>query len=156
MRWAIAAMLVLLLGGPAAAGSGEPALAGGWAGETLPGMRMSAAYLQLSNPGPASLTLVGVSSPRAQAITLHETRIDAGMARMVPVESITIAPGEQLLMEPGGLHLMIELGDSALVAGETLPLTLHFTGVEPVQAVLPVRRMSGAADSHHHHHQHGP
>ena len=153
MRRTLALLLAALATGPVAAA--DVTLAGGWAGETLPGMTMSAAYLQVRNDGDMPVTLVAATSPAARQVTVHRTRLEDGISRMEKAGPLTIAPGETLTMRPGGLHLMVAIADAPLRAGEALPVALEFADGTRVTGRLPVRRPgAGAGDGAHEHHHH--
>ncbi len=90
-----------------------------------PAETMSAAYVQITNDGTATDTLVAVIS--SAAITeLHETRIENNVARMRPVTAVLIPAGETVRLEPGGIHIMLMGLPRPLLENDTLYLTLHF------------------------------
>lgn len=77
-------------------------------------------------------TLVGAKTDVAASVEIHETTMgDDGTMGMQPVERVDVSEGQVLVLEPGGLHLMLidverfEVGDSVDVtlvwenAGET-------------------------------------
>jgi len=97
-----------------------PATAGG------PG----AAYFKLSTN--VSARLVGLTSPRARRIELHEE----GMRR---AEAIAVVPGEDLLFAPGGRHAMLFGLDASLRPGERMALTFSFEGGQPLTVEAEVR-----------------
>lgn len=88
--------------------------------QSIPGAANGAAYLSLKNTGDDAVTLVGMSSEVAKVTELH-THIHAdGMMRMENVPSKVISPGESLIMQPGGYHVMLmglkqPLGDNGTV-----------------------------------------
>jgi copper(I)-binding protein len=72
-----------------------------------PGTTVSAAYLELSNPGTAAQTVTAVTSPQYARVEMHETVIEDGVARMRRLPELVIAPHESVRFEPGGKHLML-------------------------------------------------
>jgi copper(I)-binding protein len=72
-----------------------------------PGTPVSAAYLELSNPGTAPQTITAVTSPQYARVEIHETVIEDGVARMRKLPELVIAPHESVRFEPGGKHLML-------------------------------------------------
>ncbi|MEZ5458261.1 MAG: copper chaperone PCu(A)C [Steroidobacteraceae bacterium] len=78
-----------------------------WARPTPPGLTVSAVYFSVKNHGNTADRLIGWSSPVAGRTELHESRMDGGMARMRPVESVTIPAQGTIKAEPGGLHVML-------------------------------------------------
>ncbi len=75
--------------------------------EPVPGHRMSAAYLSLSNNSRNAIRINRVSSPNFGAVELHESSVEDGVAKMRPVEELVIAPNSKVALQPGGLHLML-------------------------------------------------
>lgn len=71
------------------------------------GMDMTAAYLTLRNETTTAFELVAFESPVTDRIELHTMTQDGDMMRMRRLDRISVAPGETLTLEPGGLHLMI-------------------------------------------------
>jgi len=57
---------------------------------------------------------------------------------MGEVESVEIPAGGELVLEPGGYHLML-MGVGPLVEGDILDLTLSFDDAGSVQVRAPVR-----------------
>lgn len=127
-----------------------------WLRATPPGATVGAGYLILHNPGADSATLVAVESSAAARIEIHEMREVEGMMQMRELEGgITVGPGEQVNLAPGGLHLMLMDLAAPLVEGEQVPLTLRFASGETVELQAPVRREApdgGGHDAHHGHH----
>ncbi len=80
--------------------------------EAKPGL--GAAYLTVTNPGSDPATLIGVSSPDAAMVEIHQTMADdeGTMSMHELPDGIEIGAGETVTLEPGGLHLMLmELDD---------------------------------------------
>jgi copper(I)-binding protein len=125
----------------------EPRLeVSGYARPTVEGQSGSAAYLRLENKGGGEDRLVSVSSPVVQSISLHESRIEGGVARMRGAQPPTIEGGGTLAMAPGGLHLMLMGLRSPLHPGERLPLTLSFERSGSLQTAIPIQM--DAPDGH--------
>ena len=101
----------------------EPALAIADARIRTPAarMEMTAAYLTLTNDTATAFEIVGFESPVTDRIELHTMIQDGDMMRMRRLDRVTVAPGETLTLEPGGLHLMIfDLPDPLTVFHATL------------------------------------
>ena len=67
-------------------------------------------------------TLLGAETEVAASVEMHETTMsDDGTMGMQPVAGLDLSPGQPLVLEPGGLHLMLidverfEVGDSVEV-----------------------------------------
>lgn len=86
----------------------------------------SAAYFSMVYSGKEADQLMGVSSARIQSMTLHETTLTDGVARMVPLETITFAPHTVVSFAPGGKHIMLDGLAGDLYNGEIIPVQFHF------------------------------
>ncbi len=99
-------------------------------GRTSPASANNAAfYVTVHNATSTEQRLVGASSDRCEMVQIHLSEVDdQGVMRMRPADAVvrTIAPGERMSMEPGGLHVMCMGVSAPLVIGEMIPLTLTF------------------------------
>jgi len=110
-----------------------------WARATPPGARTAAGYLAIRNTGAEPDRLVAAASPRAERVELHEMTIADGVARMRPLpDGVAVAPGDAVVLEPGGMHLMFRSLDEAFAAGQTVPVTLSFEKAGEKRVALPV------------------
>lgn len=98
-----------------------------------------AAYFTARNHGSSADTLDDVRSPLAASAMVHGQRLEGGMVKMVPAEPLVIAPGDSIVLAPGGLHAMLELSAGGPAKGDSLPLTLQFRHAGEVTVTLPVR-----------------
>ena len=73
----------------------------------LPGMRMSAGYINLRNDSDDPITITGVASPQFESVQVHETIIEDGISRMIELGELSIPPASTVTLEPGGKHLML-------------------------------------------------
>ena len=155
MRLVLPALTAILLTAAAALSfaRGEEAISGtvavtqAWARATPPGASVGAAYVTIENRGASDERLVGVTSPAAQSVMIHETVEANGVAQMRPLEAPVIPAGETLAMQPGGIHIMLTGLSAPLKEGERLSLTLEFENagvltldaeVEPLGAEAPM------------------
>jgi copper(I)-binding protein len=99
-----------------------------------------AAYLRMRNEGSAPDTLIGIGGPDPSMAVLMGTT--AGRMEMLP--PLVVNPGERVIMQPGGLHLMFSGLTEEYRIGDTLRVTLTFArgGQIPVgAAVVPFGEM---------------
>ncbi len=122
-----------------------------WVREAPPTSRVLAAYLTLVNTGDNTVTVTAISSPDFKNAEIHRTVIEAGVARMLPVKQLEVPAGGQLMLEPGGHHLMLFDPLRTLTAGETVTLIIHMNNGKQLSATAPVIRKTGEDHSHHHH-----
>src|SRR5690606_30715071 len=105
MMRSLAVVLATLLSTPLWAEQVE--VNGAWVREPIPGRAMSAAFMQLSNPGSADKVLVSAKAEWAGNIEIHTHINDQGVMRMRQIESFTVPAGGNVILQPGGLHLML-------------------------------------------------
>jgi copper(I)-binding protein len=127
-----------------------------WVREAPPGASVLAGYLQLENRGPETLVLVTLGSRDFGRIELHRTLVEEGVARMLPVGQLEIPAGESVVLEPGGMHLMLFNPGRPLQVGDRVEFSIRLANGASHAFEATVRR--GAEDEahqhHHHHHQH--
>jgi copper(I)-binding protein len=104
-----------------------------------PGVDNTSAYMTLRNTGNADLQLTGASSPIAASVMLHTTMNHDGMLHMQHVMSANVPAHGELVLESGGLHLMMTGLTQSLAAGTEVQLTLQFADGTMQQLSLPVR-----------------
>lgn len=124
-----------------------------WIREAPPGASVLAGYLQLENRGSEALVLDALSSRDFGRIELHRTLVEQGLARMLPVGQLEIPAGESVILEPGGMHLMLFNPGRPLLAGDRVDFSIQLVNGASHAFEATVRR--GVADeAHQHHHQH--
>ncbi|MCB9651250.1 MAG: copper chaperone PCu(A)C [Deltaproteobacteria bacterium] len=102
----------------------------------------SAAFMTLVNAGPAT-ALVAAHAKVSKAVELHtHTNVD-GVMQMRRVPKIPLPTKEEVVLKPGGLHIMLIGLVAPLEVGKSFELTLEFedgskkTLTVPVQEILP-------------------
>jgi periplasmic copper chaperone A len=113
-----------------------------WVWQT-PGTDMAAAYLTLRNEGTEPVDIVGMHSPIARRIMIHETKLEGGMSRMRPVGVLHVLPGQTVKLEPGGLHVMVEGLTQPLKIGQSVILVVELSDGSSVRASAQVRPLGG-------------
>lgn len=124
-----------------------------YAVETFESAKTGAGYLSVTNDGetPDRLIEVRSSYPRT---TLHQTRMQNGVARMEHVADLEIAPGETVTLEPGGMHIMfMGIDGRPFEIDEKVPATLVFEVAGEIEVLLSVQERE-AADSMEDHAEH--
>ena len=86
----------------------------------------SAVYLTLRNESDTADRLLEASTEAAREVQIHQSQMEDGVMRMRRVESLEVATGESVRLEPGGYHLMLIDPTRSLQAGATFPLALRF------------------------------
>jgi periplasmic copper chaperone A len=104
-----------------------------------PGVNTAAAYFVLKNTGSLPLKVVGVSSPIADHVMVHETSVVQGQSRMRMRDEVVVAPGKTVTFAPEGLHVMLTGLTKDLAVGETVPLLLQLEGGKEISVNAVVR-----------------
>lgn len=101
----------------------------GWAKAT--GTEMTGVFGTITNPGDTDLHLIGVESDLGGSAELHETVPGgSGMMMQEREDGFVIPAGGELVLQPGGNHIMLmELG-RPITTGQQITLTLEFDGAE--------------------------
>ncbi len=97
-----------------------------WVRSMPEGIPNTAAFFEINNTLPKTVTLVGVSTPIAKQSEIHETIQQGPFTTMNEVKKVTIPAKESVGLKPGGLHVMLVGLEKPLEEGQTIPLTLTF------------------------------
>ena len=133
---------VFLLCASAALSQAQPLAARDAWVRAVPGSDMAAAYLSLSNSGPAPVTVVGVSSPAAASAMIHETSAQGGQSRMRPHPQLIIPAGQTIRFAPGGLHVMLHELKQPVHPGQSVPLIFQLADGGTLQVAAIVRPLT--------------
>ncbi|MEX2200545.1 MAG: copper chaperone PCu(A)C [Dongiaceae bacterium] len=147
----ITALFLLFVAGSAAAHYDE---IGGlqiihpWARATVPSASNGVVYVAIANEGETPDRLIAVETAIAERAELHTVLMEDGVAKMRAIEAIELAPGETVLLEPGGDHIMLFGLKGPLIEGETLALRLIFEVAGPIDIELTVEAVGADGDDH--------
>ena len=154
MRLALVATAILLnFGTLAPAFAGDIDVDGAWARASIDTQRPGVVYMTIQNGGAESDRLVGAETPVAKRAMVHESIMREGVMKMRPAENIEVPPGGSVVLEPGGLHLMLTFLQKKLVQGESFALTLKFEHAGDVKVHVKIAGM-GAKQAPEHHGDH--
>ncbi len=114
---------------------------GAWARPAGPGMPNSAAYALLVNLTGSDDMLLSANTPAVSTVELHEMKMGSGdVMQMSPIEGgIVIPAGGAVILQPGGMHMMLIGLTQELVAGTTLDFTLTFAQAGEIKIAVPVQ-----------------
>jgi copper(I)-binding protein len=129
--------------------NGTLQVTGQWIREAPPGAAVLAGYLTLSNNSDAPIVIEAVSSPAFQAVEIHRSWIEDGIARMQPVPALTIPAAGSISLAPGSYHLMLISPVQALSAGDSVTLLLQRADGACVTVTAPVLRQLESSTQPH-------
>ncbi len=133
MRWFFV-IASLLFSAPAFA---EVEVRDAWAPPSLKGSSTGVAYLTLYSASEDD-ALISVSSTNDFIVELHTHLHEDGIMRMRKLEEIALPKGEEVVLKPRGLHLMLYKLKTPLKEGTRIPLTLQFRHSPPVSTMVPI------------------
>jgi copper(I)-binding protein len=129
----------------------KPVIADPWAVATVEGVKVSAGYMTVSNPGDINDRLVSASSPAAGKTELHIMETADGVMKMrMAGDGIATPAGGTVNLAPGGAHLMFLDLPAALKDGTTIPVTLTFEKAGSIEVQFAVRPRTAADKSADH------
>ncbi|WP_216692914.1 copper chaperone PCu(A)C [Dietzia psychralcaliphila] len=107
--------------------TGVVILEDGWAKAT--DTDMSGVFGTIRNPGSDDVHLTGVSGEIGGRTELHET-VPGGSGMMMQEKEggFLVPAGGELVLEPGGNHIMLMDLDRPITTGQQITLTLEFSG----------------------------
>lgn len=113
-----------------------------WSRPTPPGAAMGVGYMVIRNHSSTDITLVKVSTPRADDVSIHKTLMKEGVMHMEPLGSgLTISAGKTVELKPNSYHLMLEKLTEPLKEGERIPLILEFENADAAHVELHVQSL---------------
>ena len=111
-----------------------------WVAEALPGQSMTAAYMIIANEGDVDEELLSMDSEIAENVELHTMEQQGEMMRMRRVDSIVIGAGDEVALEPGGLHIMLIGLTREINAGDTVESKLTFESKKNLTVSAPIKK----------------
>jgi copper(I)-binding protein len=118
-----------------------------WVRATVPAQKSSGAFMRVESSTGARL--VGVSSPVAAQVELHQMEMKDGMMKMQQVDGIDLPAGKGVNLASGSYHIMLVGLKQQLKAGEAISLTLQVEHPgkkrETITVKVPVKPINFAA-----------
>lgn len=107
-----------------------------------------AVYFVVHNHAREADVLTGVSSDAAEAVEMHESRMNGDVMEMHHVKSLPLEANVEIEFAPGGLHVMLVDLTEDLKVGDEIEITLHFKNFEDLNVKVPVRDTPAPEESH--------
>ena len=117
--------------------SAQVAVSGAWARATVPQQKATGAFLRMD--ANAASRLIGVTSPAAARVEMHEMSMDGDVMKMREVSAIELPAGKTVELKPGAYHLMLMDLKKPITAGEAVPLTLTFEAKGGKRQVVEIK-----------------
>jgi len=107
--------------------------------EPMPGRHMSAGYISFANNTSEAINITHVVSPEFEAVEMHESLVEGGIAKMRRIAELTIPANSSVSLQRGGKHLMLMRPTGAL---ETVSLSFYSGDTLLLNVKAPVSRRS--------------
>jgi len=98
-----------------------------WVRAIPPGIKTTAAYMNIYNYSDTDIELTHFESPQFTAVVAHETIIKDGLAQMVDAGPLIIPAKGKLNFVPEGLHLMLITSKIELSLDTEINIVLYFS-----------------------------
>jgi copper(I)-binding protein len=124
-----------------------------WARATVQGQKASGAFMKITAKN--STKLIGVSSPAAGVVEVHEMKMDKDVMRMAALPNgLDLPAGQVVELKPGSYHVMLMDLKAPLAKDSTVPMTLTFQDAKGVTSSLAVQVVVGTHSHGDHSHSH--
>lgn len=110
-----------------------------WIKNLPPSVPVRAGYMSISNTGSEAVSILSVSSKAFTNIDVHQTTMQDGMMHMEPVPELTIKPNSQVMLKPGGMHLMMHPVEPTRV-GDNIVMTVKLSDGTQQQLSFMVKK----------------
>ncbi|MGO2755288.1 MAG: copper chaperone PCu(A)C [Brachybacterium alimentarium] len=135
-------------GGADATASGSITVTDPWVKAADDGM--TAAFGTVVNGTGSDLVLTAVTTPATDMVQLHETTSDGsgGMSMQEKEDGFELPAGAELVLEPGGDHIMLMDLPEPLQPGDEIELTLVFSEGTEYPFTATVKDFTGAEENY--------
>lgn len=117
-----------------------------WVRATVAGQQATGAFMTLT--ASTDSKLLGVQSPAAKIVQVHQSTMKNDVMSMQPVDSVALPAGKAVTFDPHGYHVMLIDLVAQVKEGDTVPLTLIVENAkgekESVEVQAPVRALNMA------------
>ena len=105
--------------------------------------RPAAGFFTIKNDTAQAVELTGASSPGCGSMTLHRSKEENGVEKMLPVENVTVPAHGTFDFQQGGYHIMCMKPQASMKVGTNVPVTLKFMNGQTVTAQFKVTGPAG-------------
>lgn len=113
-----------------------------WIPAAPPDVSVFAGYFEVRNNTSEPIVLISAGTPHFDAVELHRTVEENGLARMVRQDAVEVSSNATYRFAPGGYHLMLINPIEPVSEGANIPLKMSFEDGRAVVVDFTVRRMA--------------
>ena len=121
-----------------------------WAKTTVPGGKVSAAYMDIKSSAPVKLLKAETSI--AGNVEIHNMSMNDGVMEMKAVEAIDVPANKTVSLKPGGYHVMLMMLAASINQGDSVPIKLTFEGADKKPFTVDVKAKAKESSSADHKH----
>ncbi|MBF0368085.1 MAG: copper chaperone PCu(A)C [Magnetococcales bacterium] len=111
-----------------------------WVRAAPPNAAVMAGYFILMNGSNTEQVLTGAKSDQFNKVEIHRTEMHDGMAHMIEQKELKIGVNKEVMLRPGGLHLMLIGPKAPIKEGDTVEMVLTFGSGEEMVVSAPVKK----------------
>ncbi|ARJ69616.1 copper chaperone PCu(A)C [Paracoccus contaminans] len=104
-----------------------------------------AAFMTITNAGPADCTLSRIGADGFDRPALHTSREEDGVMKMVPLDGLTIPAGGSHELKRGGDHIMLMGARAPVMQGQAVDLRLDFGDCGTLPVAVTIDNSAGPA-----------
>jgi len=119
-----------------------------WAKTTVPGGKVSAAYMDIKSSTPVKL--LKAEAAIAGNVEIHNMNMNDGVMEMKAVDVIDVPADTTISLKPGGYHVMLMMLAASINKGDTVPIKLTFEGADKKPFTVDVKAKAKEKDLSHH------
>lgn len=146
-------LTALVLMGLALPGLAQTTVSDAWVRASVPHQQSTGAFMVLTASSDSKL--VGVASPVAKTVQVHEMTMNGDVMGMREVKAVELPAGKAVTLDPNGLHVMLMGLHNQVKEGEKVPLTLTIEDAkgakETLEVQAQVRALNAEAGGGHDH-----
>ena len=112
-----------------------------WVRLLPPTVMNTAGYVTINNSSNKPEKLLRVWSPTIDSVSLHQTKNENGLFKMLPVDNLVLPAHGQIEMKPGSYHIMIMGLDTPLTLESTITICFEFENSGIMHVNFPVSKI---------------
>lgn len=117
-----------------------------WVRPTVPQQKVTGAFMTITST--TDTRLVGMTSPIAERVEIHEMKMENNVMSMRAVPSLLLTAGKSLELKPGGYHVMLFGLHQQVKAGDSVPLTLIIEDGHKQRTSVTLKAVAKSAATH--------
>lgn len=125
-----------------------------WSPEAPPVAPVMAGYVTIQNSSAQAVNITAASCSEFKHVEIHDMLEQDGMMRMIKQDSLTIPASGQVVLQRGGMHIMLMKPKRVIKAGEQLAVDFTTADGATYRVNFEVRQSVSSDDAHQHHHHH--